>query len=50
MKKIFMFKDGRYQKWDGSPVDHLIIKQTMTVSEIKKKYPDAKLRLSKEVK
>ena len=36
MKKIKMFKDGRWVKWDGSDVKRLIIEETITAKQAKK--------------
>lgn len=39
-KKIFMFRNGEWVDWDKSDVDRLLITEQLTVSEVKKHYPD----------
>lgn len=39
-KKIYMFKNGEWVKWDGSDVQRLMIKETLTLAEVKKHFPD----------
>lgn len=39
-KKILMFKDDRWVNWDGSDVSSLLIKETMTLKEFKKHFPN----------
>lgn len=41
MKEILMFKDGEWVKWDGSDVESLIIKETITLKQLKRFYPKA---------
>jgi len=38
-KKVFMFKDGRWVKWNGKDVDSIIIEEEITLSELRKHFP-----------
>ena len=37
-KKISMFKNGEWVKWDGSDVNQLMIEETRTMTELKKNF------------
>lgn len=36
-----MFKNGEWVKYDGSDVDRVIIEETITLEEYKKRFPEA---------
>lgn len=39
-KEIKMLLNGEWVDWDGRDVDKLLIKETITLKEFKKHYPD----------
>jgi len=39
-KEVFMFKNGEWVKWDGGDVKNLLIKERLTLKQLKKRYPD----------
>jgi len=40
IKKISIFKDGRWLPWDGSDVKQLMVEETMTLAKVKKYFPE----------
>lgn len=39
-KEISMFVDGQWIPWDGRDVQLLMVKETMTLEEVKKHFPE----------
>jgi hypothetical protein len=45
-KEVLMFKDGQWIKWDGSDIKSLLVKEQITLKQLKKYYPEQYKKLT----